>query len=106
MPNGGMKLYLMEHNHTDEVCPGRTEDGLRMMADIFMGKEHAQRANVVVLGSYVPVGTHRVLEVLATDNIRNAEQYAELFKKLGPTTISEVIRSDTVVHEGIKEYKH
>lgn len=106
MPNGGMKLYLVEHNHAAEACPGQSEDGLRMMADIFMGKEHAQRANVAVLGSYVPVGTHRVLEVLAADNIRNAEQYAEPFKTLGPTTISEVMRSDTVVHEGIKEYKH
>lgn len=106
MPNGEMKLYFMEHDHAGEVCPGQTEEGLRMMADIFTGKEYAQRADVAVLGSYVPIGTHRVLTVLAADTIRNVEQYAEPFKKLGPTTITEVLRSDTVVHEGLKEYKH
>lgn len=106
MSDGGMKLYLIEHDHEDEVCPGKTEDGLRMMADIFTGKDYAQRANVAVLGSYVPVGTHRVLTVLAADTFRNVEQYAEPFKKLGPTTVTEVLRSDTVVHEGLKEYKH
>lgn len=106
MPNEGMKLYLMEHNHTDEACPGQKEDGLRFMADVVMGKEHAQQSQVAIVANYVPVGTHRVFVVLAANNIRSAEQYAEPFKKLGPTTISEVARGETVVHEGLKEYKH
>ncbi len=106
MPNEGMKLYLIEHNHADEACPGQTEDGMRLVADVLAGKEHAQRSQVAILAGYVPVGTHRVLVVLAADNIRSAKQYAEPLKKLGPTTISEVARAETVVHEGLKEYKH
>ncbi len=103
--SNGLKFYMVENDHTDEVCPGQTEDGLRFVEDIVEGKEHAARLGVAVLASYTAAGTHRTLTFLAAENIQNAEHYAEPFKKLGPTTVTEVIRTETIVHEALKEYR-
>ncbi len=102
----GLKFYLVENDHTDEACPTQTEDGLRLVEDIVEGKEHAARSGVAVLAFYVAVGTHRSLTFLAAENIQNGQQYAEPFRKLGPTTVTEIIRGETLIHDALKEYKH
>lgn len=97
------KTFLVEHQHTDETCPSRTEEGMRMMADLVLGREHAARAGVRVLEDYLLLGRHRLLIFVQAEDLGSAERYADPFKRVGSVAVHEVGRCEAVMTEAMRE---
>ncbi len=57
-PNGKSTVYVAHWTHTPENCPGRSEDGKKMLSKFWAGRKEAKKKGVKILGAYVTVTEH------------------------------------------------
>lgn len=51
-------IYVAHWTHTPENCPGRSEDGAKMLSKFWEGRKKAEEKGVKILGAYVTVTEH------------------------------------------------
>ncbi len=98
-----MTLYLVEHTHTEETCPSNTPEGMKMMADLVLGKEHANRSGVNVVSDHLLKGKHRLLLFVEADRQENVEKFAMPFTMVGKAEVFELTRCEAVMQEVLAE---
>lgn len=94
-----MALFLVEHIHTDETCPARSTEGVKMMGDLVLGHEHARRTGVRFLTDYMVKGKHRLMLFIEADSLLNAENYAKPFRMVGSTNVYPLTKCEEVIAE-------
>jgi hypothetical protein len=94
-----MALFLVEHVHTDETCPSRTVEGVKMMGELVLGPDHARRTGVRFLNDFVVRGKHRLLLFIEADSAENAENYAKPFRMVGKTDVQPLTKCDAIIQE-------
>jgi uncharacterized protein with GYD domain len=50
--------YIAHWTHTPENCPGRSEEGAKMLSDFWEARKKAEVKGVKVLGAYATVTEH------------------------------------------------
>lgn len=96
-----MGLFIVEHAHTDLTCPANSMEGVKMMGDLVLGKEHAERTGTKLLNDYHVRGQHRLLLLVEAGSRQNAEDYAKPFQIVGNTQVLELDRCTAVMQEVI-----
>ena len=94
-----MAQFLVEHVHTDETCPSKTVEGVKMMGELVLGQDHARRTGVRFLNDYVVRGKHRLLLLIEADSPQNAENYAKPFRMVGKTEVHPLTKCETIIQE-------
>ena len=97
----GLGLFVVEHAHTDQTCPGNSIEGVRMMGDLVLGKEHAEQTGTKLLNDYHVKGQHRLLLVVEADSRVNVEDYAKPFQQVGNTQVLELDHCATLMQRVI-----
>lgn len=93
----GTRLFLVEHEHSDETCPSATREGMETMADLVMGEDHAARSGVEVREDYKVLDEHRLLLLVEAPDADHAEAFAEPFREIGTTRVKELGRCQAVL---------
>ncbi len=94
-----MAQYLVEHVHTDETCPSRTAEGVKMMGELVLGQDHARSTGVRFLNDYVVRGKHRLMLFVEADSPQNAENYAKPFRMVGKTDVHPLTKCEAIIAE-------
>ena len=94
-----MGLFIVEHAHTDETCPANGMEGVKMMGDLVLGKQHAERTGTKLLDDYHVRGQHRLLLLVEAGSRQNVEDYARPFQIVGNTQVLELDRCATVMQQ-------
>ena len=96
-----MGLFIVEHAHTDDTCPANSMEGVKIMGDLVLGKEHAERTGTKLLDDYHVRGQHRLLLLVEAGSRQNAEDYAKPFKTVGSTQVLELDHCTAVMQQVI-----
>lgn len=94
-----MTQFLVEHTHTNETCPARSVEGVKMMGDLVLGQDHARNTGVRFLSDYLIRGKHRLLLIIEANSLQNAENYAKPFQRVGETEVHELTHCEAVMQE-------
>ncbi len=100
-----MGLFMVEHAHTDQTCPGNSMEGVKMMGDLVLGKEHAEKTGTKLLKDYHVKGQHRLLLLVEAGSRQNVDDYAEPFQLVGNTQVLELDRCTVVMQHVIEKLK-
>src|SRR3984885_15322721 len=85
-----MALYLVEHQHSDSICPAQSPESARMMEGLVLGSERLRQTGVKIVEDCKVKGEHRLLIILEAPARQNAEKYAEPFKMVGATAVRDL----------------
>ena len=91
--------FIVEHAHTDDTCPANSMEGVKMMGELVLGKNHADSCGVKLLNDYHVRGQHRLLLLIEAGALENAEDYAKPFKMVGKTDVLQLDRCTAVMQE-------
>lgn len=80
----------MEHSHASESCPAQSPDSAKMMEQLVLGQQRLDECGVKILEDAKVRGEHRLLIIVEAPTRKNVEKYAEPFKMVGPTKISDL----------------
>ncbi len=81
-----MALFLIEHHHTAETCPTHNPDMVRALR-AHVTEENAQKMGVNLLADWANDDEHKVVLVVDSPTLRQADEFAAPFRMVGTVEI-------------------
>ncbi len=94
-----MATFLVEHQHTDEMCPADRAESVEMMGELVLGADRQSSFGVKLLSDYVIRGRHTLLLFLEAENRKGVEDYAEPLSWVGRTEVYELTHCAAIMQE-------
>ncbi len=96
-----MALYLVHHSHTDETCPAKNPELVRIFA-AHVNQANGDKYGVRILADFVNDPEHTVILVVEADSMDKVHNFVTPFINVGPTTIKEGYTCEQVAQQCLK----
>ncbi len=93
-----MTLYMIQHTHTEQTCPTKNPDMVRLLAS-HVTEANAAKHGVKLLADWVNEPEHTVILVLEADSPDKATSFALPFLHVGSITVKAGQTCDQVARD-------